>query len=372
MSDAAPTVDLASQAPTADTVAEREAARQAPAAIAPRPYPPSWLNVLISWIERLPGPPWVAFLAIGAITIVIANAQAPLAGRPMGLDLTQTYYAILFTGILWLIHYLDHVAREALDTFRPAMGISDADAADLRYRLTVVPARGAAILFVAAILWTIEAYVFQAEAEGIVGLPPLALMVRAPFETLTTAIILVTLYHTLRQLRLVGQIHAMAKRIDLYQPAPLYAFSTLTARTGMGIFLLLIPSFVFVPGTASTLDYLVMAGWFTGLLAISSAAFVLPLQGMHGRIAAEKQHLEAEVGRRLTATTATLHHAVDQGDLSSADGLNKTLASLIAERELVHKLPTWPWQPGTVGAFVTAILLPIGLWLATRLLERVV
>jgi hypothetical protein len=295
-----------------------------------------------------------------------------MAGRPIALDATQTYYAILFTGILWLIHYLDHVARDALETFRPAMDVTEEEISDLRYRLTVVPARGAAILLVAAGLWTIEAYLFQAEAEGIVGLSPLALAVRGPFEALTTAIILVTLYHTLRQLRLVGRIHAQARRIDLYQPAPLYAFSKLTARTGMGIFLLLVPSFVFIPGSVTFLDYLVMAGWFTGLLAISSAAFVLPLQGMHGRIAAEKQRLEAEVGRRLTSATATLHRAVDEGDLSTADALNKTLSSLIAERDLVHKLPTWPWQPGTVGAFVTAILLPIGLWLATRLLERVV
>ncbi len=39
---------------------------------------------------------------------------------------------------------------------------------------------------------------------------------------------------------------------------------------------------------------------------------------------------------------------------------------------MVEKLPTWPWRQGTIGAFVTAILLPIGLWLVTRLLERVI
>lgn len=35
-------------------------------------------------------------------------------------------------------------------------------------------------------------------------------------------------------------------------------------------------------------------------------------------------------------------------------------------------LPTFPWRPGTLGAVLTAIALPLGLWVATRLLERVI
>lgn len=77
-----------------------------------------------------------------------------------------------------------------------------------------------------------------------------------------------------------------------------------------------------------------------------------------------------EVGQRLEATIDAVHRAVDNGDLANADALNKTLATLMAERELVHRLPTWPWQPGTIGAVVSAIVLPIGLWFATRVLER--
>jgi len=67
-----------------------------------------------------------------------------------------------------------------------------------------------------------------------------------------------------------------------------------------------------------------------------------------------------------------IHRAADERDVSRADGLNKLLGSLIAEREMVARLPTWPWQPGTVGAFVTAIFVPIGLFLITRALERLV
>jgi hypothetical protein len=56
--------------------------------------------------------------------------------------------------------------------------------------------------------------------------------------------------------------------------------------------------------------------------------------------------------------------------MSTADALNKTLASLVVERELLAKIPTWPWQPGALTGFLTALLLPIILWLIQRILER--
>lgn len=340
---------------------------------ASRPYARSWLNQLIDGIERLPGPPWLFFVVLALVSIPISNSQDWLSGKPLGaLSVTQTYYAFLLAGMLWLIHYLDRVARDVLAIFRPALAISDEDADDLRYRLTTIPARGAAILAVVAVLWTLEAFIFQPETEGIVGLSPLALSLRFPLETATTAIILVMLYHTVRQMRLVGRIHALAPAIDLYQPAPLYAFSNLTARTGIGLLLLLTPSFFFIPAGATGLDYAVFVGWFTILIGIAGAAFVLPLQGIHGRIAEEKRRLEAGVGQRLTITSQALHRSIDVGDYSQADGLNKTLASLIAERDLVHKLSTWPWRPGTVGTMASALALPIVLWLVTRFLGNYV
>lgn len=93
---------------------------------------------------------------------------------------------------------------------------------------------------------------------------------------------------------------------------------------------------------------------------------------MHRRIAAEKERLEAEANERLQTTIADLHQSVDRRELSDADELNKTLSSLSLERQILEKIPTWPWKSDTVRGFVTALLLPIILWLITRLLERIV
>ena len=231
-----------------------------------RSYRPSWVNLLAARIDRLPGPAWAFYVALGAGTVTASSANLWLSGlAPVGtVDLAQSYYG----------------------------------------------------------------------------------------------------------LRLVSWIHARAVRIDLFQPGPLYAFSRLTSRTGIGIVLLQAPTAFLIPPTqVATVTWV---AWLLPINLFAVAVFVLPLQGIHRRIADEKSRLVAEVGRRMTATITDIHASVDERDRSEADALNKTLTGLIAERDLVARLPTWPWAGGTLWAFGSAIALPIGLWLVTRLLERVV
>ncbi len=37
---------------------------------------------------------------------------------------------------------------------------------------------------------------------------------------------------------------------------------------------------------------------------------------------------------------------------------------------MLEKMPTWPWQASTLRGLMTAVLLPLFLWLSQRLLER--
>lgn len=62
----------------------------------------------------------------------------------------------------------------------------------------------------------------------------------------------------------------------------------------------------------------------------------------------------------------------DARELARADGLNKTLATMLQQRDVLAKLPTWPWSTATLRTFVTAIFLPIALFLIQRLLSQFV
>ncbi|MBF8290089.1 MAG: hypothetical protein HW391_1057 [Chloroflexi bacterium] len=57
---------------------------------------------------------------------------------------------------------------------------------------------------------------------------------------------------------------------------------------------------------------------------------------------------------------------MDTGERSRIGELNTTLASILAQREILAKLPTWPWSAGTLRGFVTAILLPMTIFLVQR------
>jgi hypothetical protein len=45
------------------------------------------------------------------------------------------------------------------------------------------------------------------------------------------------------------------------------------------------------------------------------------------------------------------------------------MEALVHERNVIEKVYTWPWQRETVSGLSTALLLPIILWLITKLLD---
>jgi hypothetical protein len=339
----------------------------------PMPYARSWLDILIDWVDGLPGPAGLAYLIALIPALVLLGIPEWLSGGQVGeISPTQAVWALALVGPVWLIHYLDGVARGALATFAPTLGADRSTLATLEYELTVIPARPALLLLLFSALRTTEAFVLQPASEGLDGQTPAALIIRWPLEVVVTGLVLVLLYHTVRQLRLVARIHAMAPRVNLFRPVPLYAFSRLTSRTAIGLAALIIPFGVNLSLATSALDYLSTFTLYALILGTAVLAFVSPLVGMHRRMDLEKKRLQTEVGTRIEILIDDLHASVDRRDLAGADGQNKTLTSLIAERELLRRLSTWPWQAGTAGAVLSAVMLPIGLWLVTRLLGNVI
>jgi hypothetical protein len=339
-----------------------------------RPYAPSWLNRLGRRIEALPVPSMAVYLVVGVVAAVLSNSQYWISGSQHfpNLSVQQSYWGALAGGLLALFPYLDRVATSALEAFKPALERADVDLDALHYELTVIPARPALVVTGLAIFATLMGILTDPASSDLAGAPPAAFVDLAAGESLVLSLMFLLMYHTLRQLRAVARIHALAPHVNLFRPAPLYAFSQLTVRTAIAFVAIVSTTLLINLSNLEDTSPVITVPFIVGGIAVAAAAFVVPLLGMHRRISAEKKDLEWQVGRRLEATTSEVHRAADARDLSNADGLNKLLGSLIAEREMLARLPTWPWQAGTVGAFVTALLLPIVLFLVTRALERLV
>jgi hypothetical protein len=332
------------------------------------PFLPSWMNRLHGAIDRLPGPAWLAYTLATTLLVLLAIWSDQFVDPSALAEATPAAYsAVIAFFPLALIQYLDGVARRGLRNFRPALPLTDPEVERLSYELTTMPRGAARVVSLLGVGFTIVGLlVSPAEMLGPAGTPIVLSIVGfagALFADMTFALLF---YHTIRQLRLVSLIHSTATSVNLFQPQPLYAFSTLTLRTAVALVLL---SYYIVAVSSGVSMGPATVGLLGINLSLSVALFTLPLYGMHTRLREEKNRMMSAVSGRIDGVFSSLHRALEDPVAGQIDTLNKGLASLMVERDLIFKSPTWPWTPGTVRAFASTALLPIALWLITRALE---
>jgi hypothetical protein len=324
----------------------------------------SWVDRLTAAIDRSPVRPWVLYLLLFGLLLVallgLAGAQAPVS------------FPIYFLTAVWavfplaLIHHLDRVSAAAFDQFRPVCDLNEAEARGLRLDLTTMPAAPVAIVSLAGagFIWffyftnrSLFGPMLGSSAQFVVGM---AVM------TFSFAMLAVLLYHTLRQLRMVSRIYARLQRLDLFNLSPLYGFAALAARTSIAWAVALYLSLALNPGI---LESDIAIGAFLVQASLVLGSFAWPLVGIHRRIVQEKEGALARVGESLNRAIAELNRRTASMSLAGMDALNKMVLSLVASRDVLAKVPTWPWSPGTPVAVGSALLLPVGLFIIERLLS---
>jgi hypothetical protein len=77
----------------------------------------------------------------------------------------------------------------------------------------------------------------------------------------------------------------------------------------------------------------------------------------------EKRRQLTEVDQRMKTVLVRLHQLIDEDDLTEVSRLNEVLKGLTTERQILEKIPTWPWRPGLFMGFVSVVLIPIVLFL---------
>lgn len=337
-------------------------------------YRPSWVDRLADWAGRQRLPAWLLYPALG-LALLFATLLVLWAGGAPATGTTLLYYALSSFGqayLLALMHHLDQAAEAVLARFRPVMTVDQAGYDRLRYQLTTMPARPAAIAFGLGLFYATAALLLNLPAgrPGANDVPPPALAVYVGHSLLLAGLAASLAYHTLHQLRTVSLIYTAHTRYNLFRLGPLYALSTLAARTAIGFGL---PTYLWfwlnysVPGGPSLTD-LLSSAFFATLIVVT---FVWPLLGAHRRLALEKQRLRDDVAQRIEATIAALHHCVDVGELDDRRGmLNDTLEALTLEQGVIEKLRTWPWRTETASSVVGAFFVPLVVGMIQRLLGR--
>jgi hypothetical protein len=335
------------------------------------PYPPSWIDRLHAWIDALPIPTLAVYLGAFLAVLLMGHAPAWAEGYvPVGsLDLFFSSPAMFLVLVYGAIHYLDRAAARAWGSFRPLVALDDEEAGRVAYELTTMPARPAIVCVGLGFLTAATYFALEYGKRFDLTRGPVTVIVGFVLTIVIFTGASALLYHSLRQLGMIDRVHGRVQSIDLLHPERLHAFASVTASTGVAILALGYIGLVTSPDALANPQTLF---WTVLTTVVAVACFFGPLYGMHGSIVAEKARRLETVGQLLDRALGDLHRRVEQGDLSDADAVNKQVATLLAERDALSRAPTWPWSPGTLGGFVTAIALPIGLWIVYRFLGQVV
>lgn len=338
-----------------------------------RLYSPSWLDRLTGWVSQRPGSPWFYYVVLGLTLFFILLILIWIeGGSPVQSTLIlHGYHTGAIAFFLVLFHYLDKQADSALTALRPALTVDEEEYRDIQYRITTLPAVPPVVASLAAlgIVYLSEAVMGASPPEGLEIIPLSAGFHRFVY-LLAWWFFGAFVYHTIHQLRLINLIYTRHTRVNLFQIKPLYAFSNLSALTS--VCLAAIPhGWVLVnPVTEELYAEPVTITILLGITLLAVAVFIFPQLGIHRLHAAEKQCLIGEGNQRLISTISELHHRLDSGALKEIGDLNTAMSSLVTELDTIKKIPTWPWEPETVRVLITALALPLGLWLVQFLLQR--
>jgi hypothetical protein len=68
---------------------------------------------------------------------------------------------------------------------------------------------------------------------------------------------------------------------------------------------------------------------------------------------------------------AEIHQHIDAGEIEEVEKLTKVISVLESQRDTLKGISTWPWQPETLQFLMTALLLPLLLWIVQFVLQQV-
>ena len=325
--------------------------------------PPSFVDRVMDFFSGLPIPYWLAYLLLfllqSSLSLIIAWIDGWLP--------TYTFSPLVLLLPFWLwaplamMTYLDRLALQALNTVRPLLEISDSELENLQREYTCMPQRS---VLISAAVWSAVYFI-------LVYLVRDSFFVQYHISTLFSVFIIssgllsyavggVIYYHSLRQLRLVNRTVRLLGQVNLFRLDPYYAFSKVTAQTGIAWVILLSFTLLTFPIQVAVIPVIVL---LIGQASLSLSAFVLPLWVVHQRLTAEKRRLLNAHDQRLESLLAQLHQRLDQQELEGVGQLHTAMSALQAEREVLNRIPTWPWRAGLLTGFLSALVLPIFLFI---------
>jgi hypothetical protein len=316
----------------------------------------------------VPVPLWLFYTVVLLFFAFLNNAIFWLDGSLAAgsFDRVRLLDSIFMVFFVALYHHLNRVAGQSFRAFQPALTVPQANLEILEFRLTTLPwGFGWLALCIGIGLGLISV---QSDPVSY-GLDVAKTLLPVPYQyaaqIFVIAAMVAVVIQTIRQLRIVDDLHRRADEIDLFHLTPTHAFADLTAQAAIGLLLfILYNQLLEAVGIPAAPLYIVAI-----LATLALCTFVLPLLGMRKRLKDEKTRLLDETNEAIKMTIGRIHGEVNENQYEKISALSTAMSALVAERDLISGISIWPWEASTLRGFASAFLLPIFLYVVTRFLE---
>jgi hypothetical protein len=355
-----PPIDTGSEAPSV------EASGDAPFRAGP-------VSSLLAWATRQPGRGWWVYLAVGIAVfgwgqgVEWALGRVPLGTIDPNLAVLVPYGPYVLVGLA----LASRIATRALDAFWPATGRPVSDRPAWAYRFTRVPLdREVLGLLVGGAGGVVALLGSPASILGPEAGRTAVYLAYLPAFVVGYALAIVGAIATLEWLRQVARIQGEATNVDPFDRTSIYAFSRLTALVGVSY--LIAVSYSLTVNAAFQQGNVASIVFIGGSMVFAVLAFTLPMLGIHGRLVREKEALVRDTERRINQLVAELYARIDDGRFDATKELSDSMAGVSAHRDRLGRLPTWPWPPEVVRGFISALVLPLAIYILTRVISALI
>src|SRR6476661_7264331 len=331
---------------------------------------PGAVSRFLAWTDGLPGHGWWVFPALAVLMFGYAHAIVWATGRvPFGVVEPTISVGVAYGPfLLAVVAAANFVSKRSLAAFWPATGWPDTDRPAWEAAFVNTPGPWGWISLAIGIPLAIGSFLSAPTSSfGLGGDRVILFVAYLPALALGYAMAPAAFVHTVRQLRLVARIHREATRIDPFDRGPVYAFSRLTVLTGLGH--VLVGYYSLTVNGAFTAGNVLAVGALVVSLIVGVATFVLRLWGIHERLVDEKAILVRGVEERIGRISTEMYRRIDAGEFDGTKVVSDALAAVASLRDRIQRLPTWPWPPQLLRGFVTALILPLMIYVLTRLVS---
>lgn len=328
-------------------------------------YTPRWLYRFFAFLEGLPIPLWL----LGLLIIVIGGLAMHLDAWRQGLVLVGEFNTYLASVSLFNVGYpalwifLDRRARRAVKDFFQNRGKSPSEIEAIVADFISLPPLAANLVFLGGTLF------------GYLGLPDVKLLQPLIGKVLPlwdliswlpiSGLMFMFIYRVLRQAYLIHRYFRTID-VDIFNPSAVYILSRYASQVSIA---LLIITYGLLLSSLPTLLFNPVGFLYQILIIVPSLVFFFaPLASINQRMRREKEKLLAEIGKDQKAINAKLHVSVNSKKYVYLSELRTAVSALKDQREVVQKLPTWPWQTDTLRNLFTPLLIPITVYLIQRFL----